>query len=98
MNRFFRPMQLEAGVRLRNTGKDKSPRSAAKIVAKYGMHALRHFCASLWIEADYSPKRVQIMMGHASIELTFDTYGYLFDEREDVDDALKKTQARVLGR
>lgn len=98
MNRFFRPMQLEAGVKLKKASKDKSARNAVKVVAKYGMHALRHFCASLWIEADYSPKRVQIMMGHASIELTFDTYGYLFDEREDVDDALKKTQTRVLGR
>jgi integrase len=96
MNRFFRPMQLEASVK--NVGTGIKRRDAVKVVAKYGMHALRHFCASLWIEADYSPKRVQVMMGHASIMLTFDTYGYLFDQRENVDEALKKTQNRVLGR
>ena len=37
------------------------------------------------------------MMGHASIELTFDTYGHLFDAREDDDKAMKKIQGKVLG-
>src|ERR1700739_2476723 len=44
---------------------------------------LRHFCSSLWIEANYSAKRVQTYMGHASIVQTYDTYGYLFDLRDN---------------
>jgi integrase len=60
------------------------------------MHAFRHFCASVWIEADFSPKRIQTMMGHASIDLTFDTYGHLFDARTNVDKATQRTQSIVL--
>jgi integrase len=46
---------------------------------------------------EFSPKKVQTMMGHASIKLTFDTSGHLFDAREDDDKAMKKIQAKVLG-
>ena len=60
------------------------------------MHALRHFCASVWIEADFSPKRVQTMMGHASIQLTFDTYGYLFEARMNVTKATDRAEAIVM--
>jgi integrase len=34
-------------------------------VAKYGMHALRHACASLWIENGYNPKQIQRLMAIA---------------------------------
>jgi integrase len=61
------------------------------------MHAYRHFCASVWIEADYSPKRIQTMMGHATITLTFDTYGHIFEARKNVQKSLKRTQAIVLA-
>ncbi|MFF8801449.1 MULTISPECIES: tyrosine-type recombinase/integrase [unclassified Methylobacterium] len=51
--------------------------------AKFSLHALRHAAAALWIEQGLSPKRVQSLMGHASIQQTFDQYGYLFEARED---------------
>ncbi|MDH2341270.1 tyrosine-type recombinase/integrase [Bradyrhizobium sp. SSUT77] len=41
---------------------------------KYGMHSLRHACASLWIESGNNPKRIQKLMGHSTIQMTFDTY------------------------
>jgi integrase len=63
---------------------------SAKKKAKYGLNALRHFCASLWIEANYDPERVQTLMGHASIKQTYD--GYLL-RKADVE-ALKRTQDR----
>jgi integrase len=97
MNRFVRPMQIEAGIVIRTVTTIKDGKKVTKVRAKFGMHAFRHFCASLWIDADFSPKKIQTMMGHASIELTFDTYGYLFDAREDDDKAMKKIQAKVLG-
>lgn len=97
MNRFLRPMQIEAGIVIRTVTTSTDGKKVTKVRAKFGMHAFRHFCASLWIDADFSPKKIQTMMGHASIELTFDTYGYLFDAREDDDKAMKKIQAKVLG-
>lgn len=48
----------------------------------YGLHAFRHACASLWIEQNVSPKRIQTWMGHSSIQVTFDTYGHLFNQAE----------------
>ena len=51
--------------------------------AKYGLHALRHFFASWAIERGFSPKRVQALLGHSSIQMTFDVYGHLFPSLED---------------
>src|SRR5262249_3947020 len=46
--------------------------------AKYGFHALRHFFAAWIIEQGFSPKRAQALLGHSSIQMTFDVYGGLF--------------------
>jgi integrase len=97
MNRFLRLAQIEAGVTKQKLVKDKGKQSS-KAVAKYGMHALRHFCAALWIEADFSPKRIQTMMGHASIIQTFDIYGYLFEARMNVETARDRAEAIVMAR
>jgi integrase len=51
--------------------------------AKYGLHALRHFNASWLIEQGFSPKRLQALLGHSSIQMTFDRYGHLFPSLED---------------
>lgn len=92
MNRWLRLAQIEAGVCITKITIDRRARK----VAKYGMHALRHFCASVWIEADFSPKRIQAMMGHASIELTFNTYGHLFEARMDVAKATDRAETMVM--
>jgi integrase len=52
---------------------------------KYGLHAFRHFFASWLIDQGFGPKRVQSMMGHATINMTFDTYGHLFPAEDDHD-------------
>jgi integrase len=70
-NRGFYALQIAAGI-VDATGKPK-----------YGMHALRHFFASWAIERDFSPKRVQALLGHSSIQMTFDVYGHLFPSLED---------------
>ncbi|MEH2480210.1 hypothetical protein V1282_003567 [Nitrobacteraceae bacterium AZCC 2146] len=36
-------------------------------------------------------------MGHASIVQTYDTYGYLFDLRDNDKEALKRIESRVMG-
>lgn len=53
------------------------------------VHDLRHSCASLAIGAGASIKGVQMLLGHASGQLTIDTYGHLTEgELERVADAL----------
>jgi integrase len=56
---------------------------------RYGFHMLRHAAASLFIKyLGWSPKRLLSVMGHASITMTFDRYGHLFEDvtadREDM--------------
>jgi integrase len=64
---------------------------------KYGLHALRHVAASLFIEQSFTPKRVQALMGHSSIQVTFDTYGHLFPSQDEDQAAMALLQARLVG-
>ena len=67
--------------RLDTEERDQDGSPVAK--AKYGMHALRHFFASWAIERGFSAKRLQTLLGHSSIQMTFDVYGHLFPSLED---------------
>jgi integrase len=46
------------------------------------MHKFRHAAASVFI-IKYPPKRVQTLLGHSSIKMTYDVYGHLFSSPED---------------
>lgn len=70
---------------------------ACEIKDKLGYHALRHTAASLFIEQGLPPKKVQAVMGHSSIVVTFDVYGHLFPSQEDDAEAMAQLQARLLG-
>jgi integrase len=87
IDRGFSPIQVAAGV--------TAQREAT--VAKYGLHALRHACASLWIEQGHNPKQIQKLMGHSSIKVTFDTYGHLFADSEADQRAAEGVETRLLG-
>lgn len=50
---------------------------------RYSPHAFRHFFASYAIERGFPPKRVQVLLGHSTINMTFDVYGHLFPSLED---------------
>ncbi|WP_439399337.1 tyrosine-type recombinase/integrase [Bradyrhizobium sp. PMVTL-01] len=76
---------------------DKVGQPVIRQVAKYGPHSLRHACASLWIENGMNPKRIQTLMGHSTIQMTFDTYGHLFHDVEADQKAAEDIQARLLG-
>ena len=41
--------------------------------------SLRHAAASLFIEQGWNPKRIQTIPGHASISMTLDVFGHLFE-------------------
>ena len=94
--RMFYPLLIAANV---TTLSDKKDQEGKPIVeAKYSLHALRHAAAALWIEQGLSPKRIQTLMGHASIQQTFDQYGYLFEARDDDRQAAQAIEARLLNR
>jgi integrase len=105
MEHGFAPIQIAAGITrlvpvtdddgkpvINNTGKP-----VMREIARYAMHALRHACASLWIEQGHNPKQIMELMGHSSIKLTFDTYGHLFKDAEADQRAAESVQARLLG-
>jgi hypothetical protein len=50
----------------------------------------------VWIEAGFSPKRLQAMLGHSSIQLTFDMHGHLFPSAEQDQDRLARAEAALL--
>jgi integrase len=65
---------------------------------KYNFHMLRHAAASLFIaHLGWTPKRVQTVMGHSSINLTFDLYGHLFEDHDADREAMKKIEAAVVA-
>jgi len=97
IDRGFGPIQLEAGVTVQKEAMDTAGAPVLVTVAKYGLHALRHACASLWIEQGHNPKQIQTLMGHSSIKVTFDTYGHLFADSEADQKAAENVQARLLG-
>jgi integrase len=106
VQRGFEPIQVAAGIIervpvLNEAGQpiiNNAGEPVMRDVAKYGLHALRHACASLWIEQGMNPKRIQKLMGHATIQMTFDTYGHLFTDNDADQRAAEDIQARLLGK
>ncbi|MXO97238.1 tyrosine-type recombinase/integrase [Erythrobacter aquimaris] len=72
---YLNPILISAGVTAGGDGEDSA-------VAKYTAHRFRHAAASLWIDAGLNAKRIQTLVGHGSIQVTFDTYGHLFEETQ----------------
>lgn len=85
MRRVFYPLQVEAGI----IDADGKP--------KYGFHALRHAAASMMIEQNWPPKKIQTILGHSSITMTFDVYGHLFTRAEDDLDLFDKLEKDLMA-
>ena len=45
-----------------------------------------------------NPKRIQTLMGHATIKMTFDVYGHLFQDTGADQRAAEDIQLRLLGK
>lgn len=73
-NRFWIDLNRKAGM-IKNVDGVEKP--------LYTMHAMRHVAASLWIEQGYNPKKVQKMLGHATIQMTMDVYGHLWHDMKE---------------
>jgi len=74
---LFLAVQVEAGLAL-SVGKGDQPIWKAR----YGLHDLRHAAASAWIKQGIDLKRLQVWIGHATIQLTIDTYGHLITDAQ----------------
>jgi len=89
--------KVESHSNLLERGLESILKAAGVEAGKYGMHSLRHACASLWIESGYNPKQIQRLMGHSSIKVTFDVYGHLFADADADQRAAEGVQVRLLG-
>jgi integrase len=93
-HRFWSPLQIKCGVSVDSGKRDDHGNPIMK--GKYGFHMLRHAAASLFIQhLGWRPKRVQAVMGHSSINMTFDLYGHLFEDLAADREAMKKIEAAI---
>jgi integrase len=76
----FLAVQVEAGLAI-DTGR-KDAKDSPIWRARYGLHSLRHAAASAWIRQGIDLKRLQVWIGHATIQLTIDTYGHLITDAQ----------------
>jgi integrase len=84
LGRFWGPLQVACGI----TDGDGQGR--------YTFHSLRHTAASLFIaHLGWTAKRVQVVLGHSSISMTFDRYGHLFADPAGDREAMKRLEAAV---
>lgn len=93
-------VQLAAGIadRMMKDGKPALDKEQQPVLAqRYTLHDFRHAAASLWIEQRVNPKRVQKWMGHSSIQVTFDTYGHLFDQADQDGIVAAAIECEILG-
>jgi integrase len=87
--RFWLPLLVECGLATRTGGAG----AAVAHETELGVHDLRHFHASLMIESGMAAKPLQEHMGHASIQVTMDVYGHLFQD----EDARARRRALIVG-
>jgi len=94
-HRFWVPLMNAAGLVTREpaskTVREWSEAQANFKQPAFGPHTLRHVYASLQIEQGVTPKRLQKLMGHATLKLTLDTYGHLWP-----DDAADRARAKAV--
>lgn len=92
--RVWVPLLLKCGL----TAEEKDADGNRVTVHRYNFHLLRHAAASLFIAyLKWPPKRIQTVMGHAKITMTFDLYGHLFEDVEADREDMKKLEAAVLS-
>ena len=58
---------------------------------------MRHAAASLFIEQGWNPKKIQTLLGHASITMTMDVYGHLFENAEQDAGMFEKLEQDLLA-
>jgi integrase len=75
---------------------DKLLQAAGLPSKSYRLYDLRHAAASMLIELGWQPKKIQAVMGHSTIQMTFDVYGHLWQTPEDDAAAMAEIEARLM--
>ena len=100
LRRRFYGLQIEAGLAdpVIEKGKPKLDDKGRPVMTpRYGIHALRHACASGWIKQGVDLKRLTTWLGHSSVQMSIDVYGHLLSD-PDADAALvNAAHAELLG-
>jgi len=91
----YRPTLVAAEVS-EPTGKTNK-QGAAIMKHRFGIHCLRHHCASQWISQRTDLKRVQTWLGHSTIELTMDRYGHLMIDQAGDAAIASAAEAALFG-
>lgn len=83
-SRFWVPLMNHCGL-VTDAPADRHIRGFVKANADFkapifSPHMLRHVYASLQIEQGVTPKRLQKLIGHATLKMTLDTYGHLWPD------------------
>lgn len=78
-NRFWLPLLLSIGAARKVV---PAPGEKEVIESDFTIHGLRHFHASQYIATGADPLDVKTRMGHSTIQVTYDTYGHLFQNQE----------------
>lgn len=85
------PLQLETGLTRPSSTRDGPPRP------RLSFHSLRHAAATLFIEQGWPPKKVQNVLGHSSIQVTFDIYGKLWQDLDGDLAAMANVEKALIG-
>jgi integrase len=105
VQRHYEPLQRRRGMEGPKLDIDDKPvlDRNGKPRLLYGLHELRHAAASLFIERvdngerGWTAKKVQVLMGHSSIKVTYDVYGKLFKDGDGDQAAMAELEAALLG-
>ncbi len=62
-----------------------------------GLHAFRHFYASMLIDQGFGPRQVMGLLGHSTIAMTMNTYAHLFPIGEDDHARLNAAELALVG-
>ena len=95
LNRDYWPLQVAAGVS-DPTG-ETNVEGEPVMEARYDFHSLRHAAASTWIKHRVDLRRLTTWLGHASVQITLDTYGHLIKDEQGDAALVAAAQAELLA-
>ena len=95
LRRRYQPAQVKAGLYEPTGTLDEDGDPA--VVAKYGLHSLRHAAASAWIKQGIDLKRLTTWIGHSSVQQTLDVYGHLLTDDHGDAAIAAAAQAELLA-
>lgn len=94
------PMMIRAGladITVERVPTARGARDIKRVRVAFTPHDLRHVFASIQIENGVTPKKLQELMGHATLAMTMDLYGDLWQDAEG-DVAIAEAAERLITR